>query len=886
MSSNDAMSESKLWNDTAPATNEQSIPGRANHTNNKTSRTALNHTQPEAMKQGAGRVVKQESTEISSPPPLQPPHVSTDPQAAAEHSDQEPVGITFEHPSLQVTPPLLLEGIWQSQDAASETHLKSSSPLPIGSALTTITAPNHHPTLPIPTSRGIEDSCPTEPTLHRGDCIHKETAPHEQVSEVEKAFPKTSESLGPNLYMLSTSRNAQPQESIEMMTGSIAPNIAGAKEQRHILTKGTDDEFRMHVRSGTQSKLMGDGHQSSRATVSKHPPLENQYLDHGEAGDELLSSDGDFVAASDDWDSDESEDIEDADADEHVANVDSKLQRSAAKAEFTWKQRHKIFQVDGLEFQTPAREDDNADDTYNQEQNNFRTVKKIKNDPASKGHTASRYSQQNSARASSARAPGVRPPQTGVKTHQYGGLFDPSNPHSQEIALNLYPECSRMSDPASLPYGMYQSGMQHPQQGPSYGQHAVGYQNFGYPAMPLDRYPSHIRHPPLPISPFQIPVRHLAPPAPNSQSLKYQALPAQPRVQYQNALQSQLVGEADDDDEPLRTRVRHQLPSIHDSASRSSSPAFEPAQLRNKLDHAKDPESKVVESHKKQPLNKGTAVRKAPSTQPAVPQCAQFQVPTQSESAPASEIDWKLPEYEAIYTPAPTKHDPGLAKVSLPGLVREEILLSPDHAEQEAHLLLNIFIPAQKALQTPDPMPAVAVLNFHTIAVMVIEAFVQFEIGDEFGTGRGHLHHDHDTEDGEYERLRSAKDSDEDEIFFSVIDRWRAAMESGKEPAKLVRGAQEFCDIALEVIYYIKEHGLLAQRERAVRSDKGVKRGARKVGEVEEEKTGAKRKLKVNDVPARKKAKAEKPKAKAPAKRKSRAKEPALTVVKAPPRGK
>jgi hypothetical protein len=884
MSSNDAMSESKSWNDTAPATNEQCIPGRVNHTNTETSRTALNDTQPEAVKQGASIVVKQESTENPSPPPLEPPHVSTNFQAAAEHGDQEPAGITFEHATRQVTPPLLLEGAWQSQDAASETQLKSSSLLAIGSAPTIITSPNHHPSLPMPTSGGIEDSCPTEPTLNRDDCIHNGNAPHEQVSEVEKAFSKTSESLGPNLYMLSTSRNVQPQESIEMMTGSIAPNIAGAKEQRHIPTKGTDDEFGTHVRSDTESQLMVDGHQSSRATVSKHPPLANQYLDHGEAGDELLSSDGDFVAASDDWDSDESED--DEDAHEHVADVGSQLHRSAAKAESTWKQRHKIFQVDGLEFQIPVREDDNADVTYNQEQNNFRTVKKIKNDPELKGHTASRYDQQNSARASSARAPGVRPPQTGVNTHQYGGLLDLSNSHSQEIPLNLYPECSRMSGPASLPYGMYQSGMQHPQQGHSYGQHAVGYQNFGYPAMPLDRYPSHIRHPPLPISPFQMPVRHIAPPAPNSQSLQYQVLPAQPRVQYQSVLQGQLVGEADDDDEPLRTRVRHQLPSIHDSASRSSSPVLEPAQLRNKLDHAKDPKVGIVDSRKKQPLSKGTAVKKAPSTQPSVPQCAQFQVPTQSESAPASEIDWKLPEYEAIYTPAPTKHDPGLAKVSLPGLVREEILLSPDHAEQEAHLLLNIFIPAQKALQTPDPMPAIAVLNFHTVAVMVIEAFVQFEIGDEFGTGRGHLHHDHDTEDGEYERLRSAKDSDEDEIFFSVIDRWRAAIESGKEPAKLVRGAQEFCDIALEVIYYIKEHGLLAQRERAVRSDKGVKRGARKVGEVEAEKTGAKRKLKVNDVPARKKAKAEKPKAKVPAKRKSRAKEPALTVVKAPPRGK
>jgi hypothetical protein len=185
MSSNDAMSESKSWNDTAPATNE---PGRVNHTNTETSRTALNDTQPEAVKQGASIVVKQESTENPSPPPLEPPHVSTNFQAAAEHGDQEPAGITFEHATRQVTPPLLLEGAWQSQDAASETQLKSSSLLAIGSAPTIITSPNHHPSLPMPTSGGIEDSCPTEPTLNRDDCIHNGNAPHEQVSEVEKAF--------------------------------------------------------------------------------------------------------------------------------------------------------------------------------------------------------------------------------------------------------------------------------------------------------------------------------------------------------------------------------------------------------------------------------------------------------------------------------------------------------------------------------------------------------------------------------------------------------------------------------------------------------------------------------------------------------------------------
>jgi hypothetical protein len=202
-------------------------------------------------------------------------------------------------------------------------------------------------------------------------------------------------------------------------------------------------------------------------------------------------------------------------------------------------------------------------------------------------------------------------------------------------------------------------------------------------------------------------------------------------------------------------------------------------------------------------------------------------------------IDWKLPQYDIQLqpsSPSKTTKDASvpIAKISLPGLVREELVLSPDHAAQEAHLFLSVFLPAQRALSTPDPEPALAVLNFHTIAVMVIEAYVQYEIGDEMGRtgplfsaytqgkndtkedkgeGGGGGGEGEEEDDYEYERIRSARSANVDDIFFAVIDRWRAGLESNKQSLRLIRGVQEFCDVALDVVYYIKEHGLLVPEE-------------------------------------------------------------------------
>ncbi|KAJ4373533.1 cytosolic Fe-S cluster assembly factor cfd1 [Didymella sp. IMI 355093] len=249
-------------------------------------------------------------------------------------------------------------------------------------------------------------------------------------------------------------------------------------------------------------------------------------------------------------------------------------------------------------------------------------------------------------------------------------------------------------------------------------------------------------------------------------------------------------------------------------------------------------------------------------------------------------ISWKLPDFEVTYHAPATPNDLPMAKVSILGskknLVRSEVALTEDHAHHEMELFLNVFLPAQQALQTADPEPAHAVINFHTISVMVLEAFVQYEIGDEMGRGYGFhggnidnqtLRPSPSSSDDEPTRTCSAKDADVDEIFFAVIDRWRAGLMSGKGTLKLIRGCQEFCDIALDIIHYVKKHGLPQPepKKRKERSDKGVKRGPK--GDAKEAETKGKvtgkrkadavegkapaKKGKANELTGRKKAKTE-----------------------------
>jgi hypothetical protein len=365
-----------------------------------------------------------------------------------------------------------------------------------------------------------------------------------------------------------------------------------------------------------------------------------------------------------------------------------------------------------------------------------------------------------------------------------------------------------------------------------------------------------------------------------------------------------------DDEEPLQTLTRRHAPDQSDSLIASSPhPAPNRGPRQAPQPNGSSDVEFVVSNPKSKPASTKPAMQIAQPTQKApplhrpLPQPIPKSTNTRSESSSSVHtIDWKLPQFEASYEPGATKHDPAVAKVSIPNLVREDLLLSPDHASQEYHLLLNIFIPAQQALATPDPAPAQAVLNFHTIAVMVIEAFVQYEIGDTFGLGRGHWHNEHDQGDKEYARSRDAKDANPDEIFFAVIDRWRAGMESNKKPLMLIRGAQEFCDVALDLIYYIKENGLLKkERVRKERVDKGVKRGTKQSEEEEVKENkgkgkgkgkvdaeavgekpakankGVKRGSTVTTLQSRKKSKVEKPKEKTRTRKRV---EPQLTVIK------
>ena len=114
------------------------------------------------------------------------------------------------------------------------------------------------------------------------------------------------------------------------------------------------------------------------------------------------------------------------------------------------------------------------------------------------------------------------------------------------------------------------------------------------------------------------------------------------------------------------------------------------------------------------------------------------------------------------------------------------------------------------------------------------------------------------------------------------MDRWRAGMLSDKGTLKLIRGCQEFCDIALDVIHFIKEHGLLSpeEKKRKERSDKGSVRGSK--GDAEDSK--GKRKAdagKVNNLASRKKSKTEDKKGKKPvAKAKKRDNKSTVVVVR------
>ncbi|KAF1363634.1 hypothetical protein EJ07DRAFT_152420 [Lizonia empirigonia] len=322
------------------------------------------------------------------------------------------------------------------------------------------------------------------------------------------------------------------------------------------------------------------------------------------------------------------------------------------------------------------------------------------------------------------------------------------------------------------------------------------------------------------------------------------------------------ISEASDDEEPLATRApRHR--SI--AGSRDSRPHFD-ASVPADAYQREGPSSQ--NAHLPATAEKSSSTGKADSV---------IEPSDKDEDEP---ISWTLPKHEVTYHPPLTATDLPSAKVSIPNLVREQIYLSSDHAEQEMDLFLSVFLPTHRALQTPDPQPAHAVLNFHTIAVMVLEAFVQYEIGDEMGRGYG-FHGGNEARrpssspsSNSPVRTRDATDASVDDIFFAVVDRWRAGLEAGSEVLRMIRGCQEFCDVALDVIHHVKEHGLLRSvvpaRKRKERSDKGVARGAGRGAGVKSSKeakpgVGTKRGNGLEAVPASAKRKADAATGRAPA---------------------
>ncbi|KAF2269509.1 hypothetical protein CC78DRAFT_575074 [Lojkania enalia] len=162
-------------------------------------------------------------------------------------------------------------------------------------------------------------------------------------------------------------------------------------------------------------------------------------------------------------------------------------------------------------------------------------------------------------------------------------------------------------------------------------------------------------------------------------------------------------------------------------------------------------------------------------------------------------ISWKLPSFEALYEMTTDGYPQ--AKVTLPGMPREYIFLSPDHSQNEFRLLQSLFLRSHQSLASPDPNPRIALLNFHTIAVLVLDSL-------SLKTDGWNPHN-----------------IDVDDLFLSILDNWRIGKEAGRKNYQMIRGVQEFIDIALEISWFIKEHGLLAEKKtRKERSDKGVKR--------------------------------------------------------------
>ncbi|KAF2649132.1 hypothetical protein K491DRAFT_721939 [Lophiostoma macrostomum CBS 122681] len=381
-----------------------------------------------------------------------------------------------------------------------------------------------------------------------------------------------------------------------------------------------------------------------------------------------------------------------------------------------------------------------------------------------------------------------------------------------------------------------------------------------------------------------------------------------------------------DDDKPLKQRVQ----GSSSTQSGSKSPSVEVTVAKAVEKKGKTSSTAGAGAPAKKKIEKKVVVTEKAATKKTQPPKEAPEAPQPQPQPKENIIDlttpvlnWKLPEvpsspnpfsplspilestnppqFEFLYTPPATPSAYPTAKISLPGLVRHEILLSVDHHATEAHLFEHVFLPAQRTLHATSPDtaasldPKLSVLNFHTIAGLCIDAFYNAAapdaelglgaIGGSSGTGLsgGKAGGGNSGRDKPLKppSLTTLSTLDIDAVFFAASDNYRIGLLAHRDNYFAIRGVQEFCDVALDVCFFVKEHGFGSaggkgvkddgsERVRRERKDKGVKRGPRagktggeKEGDMEwvgeEEGEGfAKPKgkgAKVNVVEARKKSK-------------------------------
>ncbi|KAF2191967.1 hypothetical protein K469DRAFT_696038 [Zopfia rhizophila CBS 207.26] len=182
----------------------------------------------------------------------------------------------------------------------------------------------------------------------------------------------------------------------------------------------------------------------------------------------------------------------------------------------------------------------------------------------------------------------------------------------------------------------------------------------------------------------------------------------------------------------------------------------------------------------------------------------------QNAASGETKFDWKLPDFEIKFEQAMGGYP--MAIISIPGLVREPLYLSIDYPEDEYCLFEELFLETQKSAR--DPEPKLAILNFHTVAGLVLDAINL---------------HEHGTK------------ADGDELFLQVLDNWRIGMQYGRESYKLIRELRELFDLGMDIIAFLNKKGLVpklkkgksTKDEKAVNTPKVVKKpkaGGKKLG--------------------------------------------------------